>query len=151
MEKTLVLLKPDCIQRGLVGEVITRLENKGLKILQIAEVLLDEDDVKFLYGKYAVVDWTEERFFPGIVQFMTSGISIYIALEGENAVRTVRVLIGAIEPSPGTIRGDYAIRVEIPEYMTIWHNIIHASEGITEAKSELYYFNEKKKMEFEKS
>lgn len=146
MEKTLVLLKPDCIQRGLVGEIITRLENKGLKIVHIAEVLLDEDDVKFLYGKYA-----KERFFPGIVQFMTSGISIYIALEGEKAVETVRALIGAPEPTPGTIRGDYAIRVEIPDNMTVWHNIIHASEGITEARSELYYFNEKKKMEFEKT
>ena len=130
MEKTLVLVKPDGVQRGLVGKIISRLENKGfrlaaLKLMNVSRKLAEEH-----YGEHV-----DKPFFGNLVRFITSSPIVAMAIEGENAVQVVRTTMGLTNPqeaSPGTIRGDFAL--------TIGMNLIHGSDSGESAVRELDLF-----------
>ena len=130
MERTLVLLKPDSVQRGLVGKVISRLESRGLKIVAAKMLRMDEGMATRHYGVHI-----GKPFFPGLVGFITSGPIIAMVLEGHNAVEMTRATMGATNPleaTPGTIRGDLAI--------DIGRNLIHGSDSPETARSEIALF-----------
>ena len=130
MEKTLVLVKPDGVQRGLSGEIISRFENRGLKLIGLKLMQVSED----LAGRH-YHEHTERPFFPGLVSFITSGPIIAMALEGDNAIGIARQTMGTtnpIEASPGTIRGDLAIN--------IGRNVVHGSDSPESAERELNLF-----------
>lgn len=130
METTLVLLKPDTIQRGLVGEIVSRFENKGLKIVGMKMMLLSDEIVSEHYDFLA-----DKPFFPGIKAYMTSAPVVAMAISGSNVIKTVRNLTGATNPAealPGSIRGDFALTIDA--------NIIHASDSPETAAVELKRF-----------
>ena len=130
MEKTLVLVKPDGVQRGLIGEVISRFENRGLKLIGLKLMHVTEELAGQHYNEH-----TERPFFPSLVNFITSGPIIAMAWEGENAIGIVRQTMGTtnpVEASPGTIRGDLAIN--------IGRNVVHGSDGPESAERELNLF-----------
>ena len=132
MERTLVLVKPDGVQRGLVGKIIGRLENKGfrlvaLKIMKVSRKLAEEH-----YGEHV-----DKPFFGDLVRFITSSPIVAMAIEGENAVQVVRTTMGLTNPqeaAPGTIRGDFGL--------TIGMNLIHGSDSGESASRELDLFFE---------
>lgn len=129
-EKTLVLLKPDCVQRGLVGEVIHRLERKGLKMLGAKMMSLDEAVLREHYAHIA-----EKPFFPGLANFMSSTPVLAMVWEGLEAVAAVRLIAGITksrEADAGTIRGDFAMSVSC--------NVIHASDTVESAEAEVKRF-----------
>lgn len=130
MERTLVLLKPDAVQRGLVGRILARFEEKGLKLVGLK---LRHFQAPLLEQHYAV--HRERPFFAGLVSFMSSGPVVALALEGKNAIAVVRKLVGktnSAEAEPGTIRGDYG--------MSFSNNLVHASDGPESAQKELALF-----------
>ena len=105
MEQTLILLKPDAVQRGLIGPILARLEARGLKIAALRLLQMDEALAARHYAAHV-----GKGFYPGLVSFITSGPIVAAVLEGPNAVATVRNTMGATNPSaaaPGTIRGDF--------------------------------------------
>ena len=127
MENTLVLLKPDAVQRQLVGPLIARFEQKGLKIvglkiIQVSQALAEEH--------YAV--HKERPFFSDLITYITSGPVVAMVLQGPSAISVVRNMIGITNPAeaaPGTIRGDYGLE--------IGRNLVHASDGAETAKAEI--------------
>ena len=130
IEKTYIMLKPDCIKRGLLGEVISRIEKKGYRITDAKMLNLDE---KILREHYAHI--ADKPFFQEIVSYMTSGPVLAMIVEGENAVKGMRILMGATkfeEATAGTIRGDYAFCTS--------ENIIHGSDSIENARIEIKRF-----------
>lgn len=130
MEQTLVLIKPDGIQRGLVGNVINRFERKGLKLVGIKMMTLDEAVLREHYAHIAAKD-----FYPGIEKFMKSTPVVVMCWEGVEAVSAVRLLCGitnAREANAGTIRGDLA--------MSVACNVVHASDNVATAKKEVKRF-----------
>ena len=130
MERTLVLLKPDAVQRGLVGAVISRLESRGLKIAAMKMLRMDKETAAVHYGEHV-----GKRFYDGLVEFITSGPLIAMVLEGENAVQLTRNTMGSTNPadaSPGTIRGDMAV--------DLGRNLIHGSDSAESAKREMDIF-----------
>jgi nucleoside-diphosphate kinase len=130
METTLILLKPDTVERGLIGEVISRLENKGLKISGLKMMQLDDAIVNEHYDFLA-----DKPFFPNIVKYMQRTPVVAIAATGANAIATVRNLTGATNPAealPGSIRGDFGLTIDA--------NIIHASDSAETAEKELNRF-----------
>lgn len=130
IERTLVLLKPDAVQRGLCGEIITRLEKSGLKIAGMKMIKMNEELAKRHYR-----DHVEKPFFPGLLKFITSGPIIAMVVEGREAVETVRKLMGSTDPvkaAPGTIRADLA--------QDINRNLIHGSSDPYEANREVNVF-----------
>lgn len=133
MERTLILIKPDAIQRGLAGSVLNRFERKGLKLVGVKMMQLTDDLLKEHYSHIA-----DKPFFPGIAKFMKSSPVIAVCVEGLDCVETVRRLCGvtkAREAQVGTIRGDFA--------MSIQTNIVHASDSLETAKAEVKrFFNE---------
>ena len=129
-EKTYVMLKPDCVKRGLMGEVISRIERKGYKIVDAKMMNLDEAILKEHYSHMA-----DKPFFPEIVEFMTSGPVLGMIVEGENAVQGMRIIMGATkfeEAAAGTIRGDYAHSTR--------ENLIHGSDSVENAEIEIKRF-----------
>lgn len=129
-EKTYIMLKPDCIKRGLIGEVISRIEKKGYKITDVKMMCLDE---KILREHYAHI--ADKPFFPEIVSYMTSGPVLGMIVEGENAVKGMRILMGATkfeDAVAGTIRGDYAFCTS--------ENLIHGSDSLENAEIEMKRF-----------
>lgn len=129
-ERTYVMLKPDCLKRGLIGEVISRIEKKGYKISDIKLMNLNEEVLREHYAHLV-----DKPFFPEIVSYMVSGPVIGMIVEGENAVKGVRVLMGATnfeDALAGTIRGDYAFNTG--------ENIIHGSDSVENAKIEINRF-----------
>ena len=130
METTLVLLKPDTVQRGLIGQIVSRFENKGLKIVWMKLMALSDAIIEEHY------DFLKDKpFFPAIKSYMTSGPVVAMALSGTNVIKTVRVLTWATNPgeaAPGSIRWDFAL--------TIDGNIIHASDSEETAQVELKRF-----------
>ena len=127
MEKTLILVKPDAFARGLSGEIISRFERKGLKIIAAKYMVVSEDLAKQHYAEH-----TERPFFGELVSFITSGPIMALVFEGEEAIRAARQVIGATNPleaTTGSIRGDFAIAVGT--------NMVHGSDspesGIREA------------------
>ena len=130
MQRTLVLLKPDAIQRGLVGEVTSRFERKGLKLTGMKMIALSEIMLEEHYSHIA-----DKPFFTELSSFMKSSPVIAQCWEGKDAVKTVRNLCGltnAREAAPGTIRGDFAMSVQC--------NVVHASEDAQAARKELTRF-----------
>jgi nucleoside-diphosphate kinase len=127
MERTLVLVKPDGVQRGLVGEILGRFERKGLKVVGLRLLTVPRDMAERHYAVHA-----GKHFYDGLVQFIISGPVAAIALEGPDAIATVRRLVGRTMPNeaePGTIRGDLGI--------SGLRNLIHASDAPETAASEL--------------
>jgi nucleoside-diphosphate kinase len=129
-DRTLVLCKPDCVERGLVGEVIARLERKQLKIVALELRVLDEATAKKHYTEH-----DGKPFFPDLVAFITRSPLVAIVAEGPDAYKVVRTLMGTTNPreaAPGTIRGDLAI--ELTE------NLVHGSDGTESAAREIALF-----------
>ncbi len=129
-QQTLVLIKPDGVQRGLVGEIISRIEARGLRIAAMKMTHLDMETASNHYGVHR-----ERPFFKGLVDFIISSPLVAIVLEGPNAVDLVRRTMGAtnpVEAQPGTIRGDLAIE--------IGRNLIHGSDSTETAASEIQLF-----------
>jgi nucleoside-diphosphate kinase len=130
MERTLVLLKPDAIQRGLVGKIITRFEEKGLKMIGCKMMRLDEAVLREHYAHIA-----DKPFFPGVANFMKSSPVMAMCWEGLEAVDAVRLITGvtkARQADAGTIRGDFAMSVSC--------NVIHTSDSVETAEKEVPRF-----------
>lgn len=126
-ERTLVLLKPDAVQRLLVGELIARFEARGLKIVGLKLVAVSQDLAERHYAVHR-----DKPFFRGLVEFITSSPLVAMALEGPKAISVVRAMIGSTRPheaAPGTIRGDLALETA--------QNLVHASDGPETAEAEL--------------
>ncbi len=130
MERTLVLVKPDGVQRGLIGAITGRLEARGLKIVGMRMLQIDAALAARHYG-----DHVDKPFYQGLVEFITAGPVVALALEGRNAVEVVRQTMGVTDSAkaaPGTIRGDYGI--------DIGRNLIHGSDSPETAAKELSLF-----------
>lgn len=129
-ERTYVMVKPDGVQRGLVGEVISRLERKGLKLVGLKMIRVSRELAETHYGAHR-----DKPFFPGLIEFITSGPAVAMVWEGERAVAVVRYLMGATDPlnaQPGTIRGDLGLDVGM--------NIVHGSDSSESAEREIALF-----------
>lgn len=129
-ERTLILIKPDGVARGLIGEIVARIERKGLLIDALEMRTLDEETAKQHYAEHV-----ERPFFGELVQFITSSPLVALAVSGNDAIAAMRALMGAtnpIEATPGSIRGDFAT--------IIGENIIHGSDSPTSAQRELALF-----------
>jgi nucleoside-diphosphate kinase len=127
MERTLILLKPDCVQRRLVGEILARFERKGLRLAAMKLVQAD----KGLAEKHYEVH-KERPFYGSLISFLTSGPTVALVLEGREAVAVARLLIGATDgakSAPGTIRGDFGISIQ--------NNLIHGSDSTENAAKEI--------------
>lgn len=130
MESTFVILKPNAVQRALVGEIMSRFEKRGLRIAALKMVSMSRDLAVRLYSEHE-----GKPFFADLIAFITSGPSVVMVLEAEHAVSIVRSMIGATDPAvahPGTIRGDYAV--------STGHNMIHASDSAGSARREIEIF-----------
>ncbi len=128
-----MLVKPDGVQRGLIGTVIGRIESKGLKIVGLKLIHVSEELAKEHYGEHV-----DRPFFGDLVSFITSSPVVALAVEGDNAVSVVRTLMGGTNPQeadPGTIRGDFG--------MTIGMNLVHGSDSVESAERELNLFFDK--------
>ena len=126
-ERTLVLVKPDGVQRLLVGRILVRFEERGLKLVGLKLVHVDRALAEQHYAVHR-----EKPFFGGLVDFITSSPLVAVALDGPNAIAVVRSMVGATRPheaAPGTIRGDFALETA--------QNLIHASDGPETAVAEL--------------
>ncbi len=129
-EHTYIMVKPDGVARGLVGEVISRLERKGLRLQQIRKLDIDEDLARRHYEEHV-----EKPFFPELLEFITSGPVVAMEWSGESAVSVSRTLMGATDPKkadPGTIRGDLGLQVT--------HNLVHGSDSVESAEREIGIF-----------
>ncbi len=130
METTLVLLKPDCVKRALMGEIISRIERKGLRIVGMKMMVLDEATAREHYRVHE-----GKHFFDELIRFITSGPLVALAVRGPSAVRAMRNLLGVtdgVEALPGTIRGDYTTSISF--------NLVHASDSLQTAARELRLF-----------
>jgi nucleoside-diphosphate kinase len=130
MDRTLILVKPDAFARGLTGDVIARFERKGLRIVALRHMRVDEALAKRHYAEHE-----GKPFFGELVAFITSGDLVAIVLEGEEAVVAARQVIGATNPleaAPGSIRGDYAVQ--------IGQNLVHGSDSPESAAREVEIF-----------
>uniref|UniRef100_A0A8C4K624 Nucleoside diphosphate kinase n=1 Tax=Dromaius novaehollandiae TaxID=8790 RepID=A0A8C4K624_DRONO len=126
-ERTFIAIKPDGVQRGLVGEIIKRFEQKGFRLAAMKFVHASEDLLKQHY-----IDLKDRPFYPGLVKYMNSGPIVAMVWEGLNVVKTGRVMLGETNPAdskPGTIRGDFCIQVG--------RNIIHGSDSVESAQKEI--------------
>merc|ERR1712060_948132 len=126
-ERTFIMLKPDAVQRGLVGEIIKRFEAKGFKLVAMKMMHASQELLKEHYA-----DMGSKAFFPGLVKYMGSGPVVPMVWEGLNVVKTGRVMLGETNPAasaPGTIRGDFCIQVG--------RNICHGSDAVESAKKEI--------------
>ncbi len=141
MERTFVMIKPDGVQRGLIGEIISRIEKKGLKIVGMKMLRVSKDLAENHYAEHKGKD-----FFESLVDYITSSPVIAMVVEGRDAVKVMRSLVGKTNPldaSPGTIRGDFA--------MDVGRNIIHASDSLESAEREIsLFFNEDEILEYKK-
>ena len=126
-EQTLVLIKPDGVQRGLIGEIIARYEHKGLKIVGMKLQQLPRDTAEELYATHQ-----GKSFYDILIEFITSAPIVALSIEGRGAIELVRTLNGETDPKksqPGSIRGDFSINIT--------HNIVHASDSPKSAQREL--------------
>jgi nucleoside-diphosphate kinase len=142
MERTLIIAKPDAVQRGLVGEIITRLERKGLKLIGLKMVVLDESMLRDHYAEHL-----EKSFYNNLEEHMKSSPVVLMAWEGFECVESVRLLVGATNPrqaGAGTIRGDYAIGTG--------RNLVHASDSPHTGQAEVArFFSDEELFHYDKS
>lgn len=127
MEQTYIMIKPDAVQRGLMGEIISRIENRGLKIAAMRLGVMSEESAKEHYKEHA-----ERPFFASLIEYVTSGPSVSMVVEGKNSIAIMRAVNGATNPVdalPGTIRGDLAIETG--------RNVVHASDSTESAQREI--------------
>lgn len=127
MERTFLMIKPDAVQRNLIGEVVSRIERKGLKLVAAKLFQANEELAKEHYAEHV-----EKPFFNDLVSFITSGPVFAMVVEGKNVVEVTRTLVGETNPTkaaPGTIRGDYGI--------DLGRNIIHGSDSNESAEREI--------------
>lgn len=140
-EKTLIIVKPDALQRNLLGEVISRFERKGLKILGLKMISIDDALIARHYEHHK-----DKPFFDDLKKFMQSSPVIVMVLEGHSAINAVRLIIGPTtgrEADAGSIRGDFS--------MSKGHNVVHASDSKENAEQEVYrFFNEDELFEYKK-
>ena len=133
MEMSLVLIKPDAMQRGLIGTIITRLERQGLKLVALKMLHLDKALAQQLYAIHR-----DKPFFEGLVNYISSAPIIAAVFEGKKAVEVIRKAMGATDPAKaeaGTIRGDFGLGIE--------RNTIHGSDSVETAEKEIkLFFNE---------
>jgi nucleoside-diphosphate kinase len=130
MERTLILLKPDAVQRGISGQILSRFETKGLKIVALKLMKITPELAAKHYEAHR-----ERKFYPGLVKFMTSSPVVALALEGIDAIKICRTLMGATfgaDAAPGTIRGDYGVSRS--------YNLVHGSDSPEAAAKELKLF-----------
>jgi nucleoside-diphosphate kinase len=130
VERTFVAIKPDGVQRGLIGEVISRFERRGLKLVGLKQLQVTKEMAENHYGEHK-----GKPFYDGLVSYITSGPIVAMVLEGKDAVALARQVIGATNPAaaaPGTIRGDFAIE--------IGRNIVHGSDSPESGKREIGIF-----------
>lgn len=130
MEKTFVMIKPDGVQRKLVGKIISRFEKKGLKIAAIKFMLISQELAETHYAEHK-----GKGFFKPLLNFITSGPVVAMVLTGDGAVKTVREMMGKTNPqeaAPGTLRGDYALSTE--------KNLVHGSDSPESAQREITLF-----------
>jgi nucleoside-diphosphate kinase len=127
MSRTLILVKPDAFERGLTGEVIARFERKGLRLVAMKQMQVDDQIANVHYAEHA-----EKPFFEELVEFITGGPLVAMVMEGTDAVEAARQVIGAtnpIEAAPGSIRGDFATEVTF--------NLVHGSDSDESAEREI--------------
>lgn len=127
VERTFVMVKPDGVSRRLVGEVVSRLERKGLALENLAMVSVDEDLARRHYAEHV-----EKPFFGDLLEFITSGPVVAMEWSGESAVSVTRTLMGPTNPAeapPGTIRGDFGLEITF--------NLVHGSDSVESAEREL--------------
>jgi nucleoside-diphosphate kinase len=133
MERTLVIAKPDAVQRGLIGEILKRLETRGLKVVGLKMMAVSQELAREHYAVH-----TGKSFFEPLISYITSAPVVVAVFEGKDAVAAVRSTVGATNPvlaTPGTIRGDLG--------MEIGRNLVHASDSAESSKSEIaLWFNE---------
>jgi len=130
MEKTLSIVKPDGVKKNLVGEVIKRFEQQGLRVAALKMIKLSEEGAKGFY-----IVHRQRPFYESLTRFMTEGPVVVMMVEGEKAISKVREIMGATNPkdaAPGTIRADFAADIE--------HNIVHGSDSQESAEFEISYF-----------
>ena len=130
MERSFLMVKPDGVARGLVGEVISRVERRGLKIVAMKMLRIDRELAERHYGEHR-----DKPFFQGLISYITSGPDVAMEVEGKEAVKVLRAMIGAtnpVEAQPGTIRGDFALDVG--------RNVVHASDSQESAEREISLF-----------
>lgn len=142
MERTYLMVKPDGVQRNLIGEIISRFEKKGFKLVAAKLVTLSKETAEKHYAEHK-----ERPFFGELVEFITSGPVFAMVWEGENVISMARQMMGATNPAeaaPGTIRGDYGVQVGM--------NIIHGSDSPESAEREInIFFTEDELNEYEKT
>ncbi|MBT0819723.1 nucleoside-diphosphate kinase [Campylobacter lari] len=130
MEKTLSIIKPDAVKKGVIGQILTRFESNGLRIAATKKIQLSEKEAQEFYAVHK-----DRPFFKDLVEFMISGPVVVSVLEGENAVLKNRELMGATNPkeaAPGTIRADFADSIDA--------NAVHGSDSLENAKIEIDFF-----------
>src|SRR5262245_46009382 len=130
MERSLIILKPDAVQRGLIGPILTRLEQRGLKLAGLKLMRIDN---QLAHRHYAIHEG--KPFFNGLVEYITSGPVVVAVVTGKNVISMVRNTVGATNPvqaAPGTIRGDFAVE--------IGRNLIHASDSPENGEKEIALF-----------
>ncbi|MEF8832315.1 MAG: nucleoside-diphosphate kinase [Candidatus Thermoplasmatota archaeon] len=139
METTFLMVKPDGVQRGLIGEVVSRIENKGLRIEAMKMIRIDSEKAKEHYAEHEGKD-----FYEPLLEYITSGPVVAMAVSGDSAISVVRNVIGETDPldaNPGTIRGDYGLDIS--------RNIVHAADSKESAERELdIFFDEQEYQEY---
>lgn len=130
IERTFSIIKPDAVAKNVIGEIYSRFERAGLKIIASKMIHMSQEQAEGFYAEHS-----ERPFFPDLIEFMTSGPVMVQVLEGENAVKANREIMGATNPaeaSRGTIRSDYA--------ETLDENAVHGSDALSSAEREIGYF-----------
>jgi nucleoside-diphosphate kinase len=136
LERTFVMIKPDGVQRGLAGEIISRFERRGLKVVGMKMLVVSDSLAKQHYAEHAA-----KPFFPGLVGFIKSGPAVAMVVEGRDVVTVVRAMVGKtrpVESAPGTVRGDFALDTG--------RNVIHASDSPESAKREISLYFDKSEL-----
>jgi nucleoside-diphosphate kinase len=140
IEKSFVMMKPDAVARSLIGKILSRFEEKGLQIIAVKLIQVDENLAKEHYGEHS-----EKPFFKDLVRYITSSPSLAMVIKGDDSINLIRKIVGATNPKEadlGTIRGDFAI--------DMGRNIIHASDSQKSAKREInLFFNKEEICDYE--
>lgn len=139
IERTLILFKPDAVQRGLIGSLLARYEQRGLKIVGLKLATITEAQARQHYAEHV-----DKGFFPGLLRFITSGPSVQLVVEAPNAIKIVRDTNGATKPNealPGTVRADFGVTIDF--------NLVHGSDGEEAAAREIgIYFSADELVEY---